>query len=72
MGKRDIVEATVFVLGTVAVCTVLAAASGCAAPREPTLCELAEKYPETRDPVVASMFGLPTAGCARSSKNTPY
>ncbi len=38
---------------------------GCTAQREPTLCELAAKYPETRDPVVASMFGLPTAGCAR-------
>lgn len=35
----------------------------CASPREPTLCELAAKYPETRDPIVASMFGLPTAGC---------
>lgn len=46
--------------------TILACAlllSACASTREPTMCELAAKYPETRDPIVASMFGLPTAGC---------
>lgn len=39
--------------------------AGCAPARAPSICELAAKYPEARDPVVASMFGLPTAGCAR-------
>ena len=65
MDKRDVVEAIGFGLVTLAFILVLALVSGCAAPREPTVCELAAKYPETRDPVVASMFGLPTSGCAR-------
>lgn len=44
-------------------CISVVVLAGCTPSREPTLCELAAKYPETRDPVVASMFGLPTAGC---------
>ncbi len=53
-----------FILGVFAAVVALGLVA-CApvAPREVTVCELAARHPEIRDPVVAAMFGLPTAAC---------
>lgn len=55
-------QRVVEVVVVVALCLMLVALQGCAT-REPTICEMAAKNPELRDPIVASMFGLPTAAC---------